>query len=61
MSNPLPIGDNGVQMQMCVADEGWTTVDPSLCPQSTVSNPPVACVQKSTKAFDLGDGYMIGN
>lgn len=61
MSNPLPLDGSGVQMQMCIVDEGYTTVDPSLCPQATVSSPPVACVQKSDQAFDIGDGFMVGN
>jgi hypothetical protein len=61
MSNPLPLDAAGKQMQLCIADEGWTTVDPSLCPASGASNPPVACVQKSTKGKDLGDGFMINN
>ena len=62
MSNPLPLDGSSKQMQMCIVDEGFTTVDPALCPTTPApSNPPVACVQKSTKASDLGDGYMIGN
>ena len=64
MSNPLPLDSSMTpnQMQMCIVDEGFTTVDPALCPTTPApSNPPVACVQKSTKASDLGDGYMIGN
>ena len=61
MSNPLPLDGSNKQMQMCIVDEGYTTVNASLCPQATISNPPVACVQKSDTAFDLGDGYMVGN
>jgi len=59
MSNPLPLDPvSGKQMQMCLIDEGWATVDPSKC---GATSPSTACVQKSSTVFDLGDGYMIGN
>ena len=60
MLNPLPLGGDGKQMQMCTVDEGWGAVDPSLCPTPAPSGSE-ACVQKSTTEDDLGDGYMIGN
>ena len=63
MSNPLPLDPvTHNQMQMCLIDEGWMTVDASKCvtPPSPISSS-TACVQKSSTVFDLGDGYMIGN
>lgn len=58
MSNPLPLDGAGNQMQMCLVDEFWTSVDPSLCGGV---NAGTACVQKTSTALDLGDGFMKGN
>src|SRR5262249_26498953 len=55
MSNPLPLDGAGNQMQMCLVDELWTTVDPTLC---GAVNSSTACVQKTSTALDLGDGFM---
>ena len=64
-SNPLPLDRAGNQMQMCIADEGWSVVAPggpnSDCPTPPpdAPTPPRACVLYSTTVLDIGDGFMI--
>jgi len=64
-SNPLPLDGAAIpmQMQMCIADEGWSVVAPGApdCPTLPPDAPttPLACVLYSTTVLDVGDGFMI--
>jgi len=66
MSNPLPLDGTGIQMRMCIAEEGWSAFSPGNpgaadCPTAGVGAPtaPLACVLYSTTVYDIGDGFMI--
>ena len=59
MSTPLPL-DGAIppkQMQVCIVEEGWTTV-PSGTPDCLPANPLQACVLFSTTVYDIGDGIV---
>jgi hypothetical protein len=58
MSTPLPLDSNNKVMQMCLISETWVSLDPSDC---GLTDGNTACVQKTSHAFDLGDGFMKGN
>src|SRR5262249_7520742 len=67
MSTPLPLDAGGLQMQVCIAEEGFTIVPPGSndCPTSTTPSPtvpvpvvPTACVLYSTTVYDIGDGLV---
>ena len=59
MSTPLPLDSSLMQMRMCIAEDGWSTVAPGA-PDCTLPPPPgaPACVLRSTTVFDIGDGFM---
>jgi hypothetical protein len=69
MSTPLPLDGAGVQMRMCIAEEGWSSVYPGAndCPTTATVSPnpsipiptvPLACVLYTTTIFDIGDGAV---
>ena len=60
MSNPLPLDGSGNQMQMCIAQETWTSLKPGTagCPAIPAGNPPTACIQYNSVIFDIGDGFV---
>jgi hypothetical protein len=55
-SNPLPLGDDGKQMQMCIKSESWKAVGVDYC--SPTSNSLCSLIEVTTTVFDLGDGLM---
>ena len=69
MSTPLPLDGAGIQMQMCIAEEGWSSVYPGAndCPTTATVAPnpsipiptaPLACVLYTTTVIDIGDGAV---
>jgi hypothetical protein len=76
MSNPLPVYyPNGitfpsVQMEMCIADEGFaivpagandctTSTTPSPNPSITLPTTPTSCAAVTTTLYDIGDGNGV--
>jgi len=62
MSNPLPvyypIGTTPVQMQMCIADEGFAIVPPGSADCNTTPSTPTSCAAVTTTIYDIGDGSV---
>jgi len=55
-SNPLPLDDDGKQMQMCIKSESWKAVGVDYC--SPTSSSLCSLIEVTTTVFDLGDGLM---